>query len=30
MTGGLHSEFTDADDSPGFMIWRVTNAWQAA
>ncbi len=30
MTGGLRSEFTDADDSPGFMIWRVTNAWQAA
>lgn len=30
MTGGLHSEFTDADDSPGLMIWRVTNAWQAA
>jgi len=30
VTGGLRSEFTDADDSPGLMIWRVTNAWQAA
>ncbi len=30
MTGGLHSEFTDADDSPGLIIWRVTNTWQAA
>ncbi len=30
MTSGLRSEFTNADDSPGFMLWRVTNAWQAA
>ncbi len=30
MTDGLHSEFADAEDSPGLMIWRVTNAWQAA
>ncbi len=29
MTGGLRSAFTDAVDSPGLMIWRVTNAWQA-
>jgi len=29
MTGALHSEFTDAADSPGLMLWRVTNAWQA-
>ncbi|WP_427132924.1 MarR family winged helix-turn-helix transcriptional regulator [Pseudarthrobacter sp. S9] len=26
----LHSEYADADDSPGLMLWRVTNAWQAA
>lgn len=30
MTGRLGSEFTDAADSPGLMLWRVTNAWQAA
>jgi DNA-binding MarR family transcriptional regulator len=30
MTGGLRSEFTDAADSPGLMLWRVTNAWQSA
>jgi DNA-binding MarR family transcriptional regulator len=27
---GLHSEFEHADDSTGLMLWRVTNAWQAA
>jgi len=26
----LETEFADADDSPGLMLWRVTNAWQAA
>jgi DNA-binding MarR family transcriptional regulator len=26
----LRSEFTNADDSPGLMLWRVTNRWQAA
>jgi len=26
----LESEFSDATDSPGLMLWRVTNAWQAA
>ncbi|MHB8275408.1 MAG: MarR family transcriptional regulator [Dermatophilaceae bacterium] len=30
VTDGLHSEFNDADDSPGLMLWRVTNTWQAA
>jgi len=30
MTDGLSSEFTPADDSPGLVLWRVTNAWQAA
>jgi DNA-binding MarR family transcriptional regulator len=27
---GLHTEFADADDSTGLVLWRVTNAWQAA
>lgn len=26
----LESEFTDAEDSTGLMLWRVTNAWQAS
>lgn len=26
----LESEFTDADDSTGLVLWQVTNAWQAA
>jgi DNA-binding MarR family transcriptional regulator len=26
----LKSEFSDADDSVGLMLWRVTNRWQAA
>lgn len=25
----LRSEFSDADNSPGFMLWRVNNTWQA-
>jgi len=27
---GLHSEFANAGDSPGFLLWRVSNTWQAA
>ncbi|MEB0202948.1 MarR family transcriptional regulator [Cryobacterium sp. 10S3] len=27
---GLDSEFASAEDSTGLMLWRVTNAWQAA
>jgi len=27
---GLETEFADAADSPGLLLWRVTNAWQAA
>jgi DNA-binding MarR family transcriptional regulator len=27
---GLESEFSDADDSIGLVLWRVTNRWQAA
>ena len=27
---GLDSEFDDAGDSPGFALWRATNAWQSA
>ena len=30
MSTGLHSEFANADDSPGLMLWRVSNTWQAA
>jgi hypothetical protein len=30
MNGALRSEFTDAELSPGLLLWRVTNAWQAA
>ncbi len=26
----LHSEVVDEKDSTGLMLWRVTNAWQAA
>lgn len=29
MTGGLRSGFTAAEDSPGLLLWRVTNSWQA-
>lgn len=27
---GLNSEFDDADESPGFLLWKATNKWQAA
>jgi DNA-binding MarR family transcriptional regulator len=27
---GLATEFESADDSPGLMLWRATNRWQAA
>ena len=30
MNRALRSEFTDAELSPGLLLWRVTNAWQAA
>jgi DNA-binding MarR family transcriptional regulator len=30
MARALRSEFTDAADSPGLLLWQVTNAWQAA
>lgn len=26
----LASGFDDADESPGFLLWQVTNRWQAA
>lgn len=26
----LSSDYTDAQDSPGLLLWRVTNTWQAA
>jgi DNA-binding MarR family transcriptional regulator len=26
----LATEFADAQDSPGLLLWRVTNTWQAA
>ncbi|NUP49110.1 MAG: MarR family transcriptional regulator [Catenulispora sp.] len=26
----LASGFEDADESPGFLLWQVTNRWQAA
>ncbi|PBC76066.1 MarR family transcriptional regulator [Streptomyces sp. TLI_235] len=26
----LASGFTDADESPGLLLWQVTNRWQAA
>ncbi len=29
-TPGLATEVSSADDSTGLMLWRVTNAWQAA
>ncbi len=28
--GGLNTAFSHADDSTGLLLWRVTNAWQAA
>jgi DNA-binding MarR family transcriptional regulator len=30
MARNLRSEFSDAGDSPGLLLWQVTNAWQAA
>ncbi len=30
MTPRLRSEFANANDSPGLLLWRVTNTWQAA
>jgi DNA-binding MarR family transcriptional regulator len=27
---GLDTQFASADESPGFLLWRVTNRWQAA
>lgn len=29
MTAGLNTRFESDDASPGFMLWRVTNRWQA-
>jgi DNA-binding MarR family transcriptional regulator len=28
--GGLATEFHSADDSPGLLLWRATNTWQAS
>ncbi len=31
MTGpGLATQFSEAEDSPGLLLWQVTNRWQAA
>ena len=30
MNDGLSSHYTDAHDSPGLLLWQVTNTWQAA
>ncbi|MGI8433838.1 MAG: MarR family winged helix-turn-helix transcriptional regulator [Nocardioidaceae bacterium] len=30
MNDALRSEFSDAEDSPGLLLWQVTNTWQAA
>ncbi|PYC69074.1 MarR family transcriptional regulator [Streptomyces tateyamensis] len=31
MTGrGLDTSFEDAEESPGLLLWQVTNRWQAA
>lgn len=27
---GLDTQHASADDSPGFLLWQVTNRWQAA
>ena len=27
---GLNTEFDDAEESPGLLLWQVTNRWQAA
>lgn len=30
MRDGLATEFASAQDSPGLLLWQVTNRWQAA
>ncbi len=30
VAGRLATEFRSADDSPGLLLWQVTNRWQAA
>ncbi|MGC0368745.1 MarR family winged helix-turn-helix transcriptional regulator [Microbacterium sp. SLBN-111] len=30
MTTPLDTRFASADESPGFLLWQVTNRWQAA
>lgn len=30
MKDGLSSDFSAAHDSPGLLLWQVTNTWQAA
>jgi DNA-binding MarR family transcriptional regulator len=30
VSGQLKSRFDAADDSPGFLLWQITNRWQAA
>lgn len=30
MTDGLATSFAAAEDSPGLLLWQVTNSWQAA
>lgn len=30
MREGLRTGFGDAEDSPGLLLWQVTNRWQAA
>lgn len=30
MNDGLGSDYTAAHDSPGLLLWQVTNTWQAA
>ncbi len=27
---GLDSEYRSAEESPGFLLWQITNQWQAA
>lgn len=29
-TGGLATQHAQADESPGFLLWQVTNRWQSA
>jgi DNA-binding MarR family transcriptional regulator len=30
VTRGLHTSYDSAEASPGLLLWRVTNRWQAA